>query len=170
MSRKALPRIAAAALAGLTLGGCAGYRLGNTLPPGIRSVSVPTFENPCGEPGLETIATRAAIQQFQREGALEVAAAGEADWIVRAALTACRSEPLRYRNDNRRAATEYRLRLVADVTLEARRDGKALWKRTLEGETTFTVEGDMTSAKVSALPQAARDLARRIADNVTQPW
>ena len=44
------------------LGGCLGYRLGTTLPPGIRSLHVPTFVNLTGEPGLESeTATTASV-------------------------------------------------------------------------------------------------------------
>ena len=55
--------------------GCVGlgYRLGSSLPPDIRSVYVPVFVNRTGEPRVETEATRAAKQEFQRDGTLHLA-------------------------------------------------------------------------------------------------
>ena len=40
--------------------GCVGYRLGSTLPPGIRTIYVPTFKNESGEPQVESETSRAA--------------------------------------------------------------------------------------------------------------
>lgn len=49
------------------LSGCAGYKLGSNLPPGILSVAVPVFVNQTGQPSLETITTGAVIEEFQKD-------------------------------------------------------------------------------------------------------
>ncbi len=60
-------------LAALFLASCASYRFvapGSTLPEGVRSVSVPVFENATSEPGAEAPFTDAFRQGLQRAGRL----------------------------------------------------------------------------------------------------
>ena len=68
-----------AALVPLVGAGCVGYRLGTTLPPGVKSVYVPSFINETEEPQVDTVATQAAIREFQRDGTVELADAETAD-------------------------------------------------------------------------------------------
>jgi hypothetical protein len=153
-----------------TLGGCRGYRLGSTLPPGVRTVHVPTFVNRTREPLLEAEATQAAIREFQRDGTLRVTGAREADLVLEAALVDYRLEPLRFQPDRARTTREYRLRLFADVTVRRAGVEAPLLTRRVQGESTFEPAGDLSSAKRGALPQAARDLAHDIVESVVEYW
>jgi hypothetical protein len=40
----------------------------------------------------------------------------------------------------------------------------------VSGETTFILSGDMAAAQRTALPSAAKDLATRIVEQVTEYW
>lgn len=161
---------AAAAVAVLALSGCAGYRLGATLPPEIKSVHVPTFINRSGEPQLDTEATRAATQEFQRDGNLRLASADQADSILRVTLTQFKLEPLRYdRNDTKRPM-EYRIRITAELVLEKAGSKATVVKQTVSGEALFDYAGDLTSAKMRATPTACRDLAHHIVSAVVEYW
>ena len=161
---------AAAMAAVLVTSGCAGYRLGATLPPGIKSVHVPAFINHSGESQLDTEATRAATQEFQRDGNLRLASADKADAVLRVSLTRFTLEPLRYdRNDTKRAR-EYRIRITADLALEKGGPGQTVLKQTVQGEATFDFTGDLSSAKMRAMPAACRDLAHHIVSAVVEYW
>lgn len=151
-------------------GGCTGYRLGTTLPPGIQTLHVPTFVNQTGEPLIESETTRAAIDAFRRDGTLQIVGRDEADAILTVVVTKCWLEPIRYDRERTKTAREYRLWLHADLELKRRRDVAPMIARKLEAEYTFDFAGDMSSAKRTALPKAAKDLARDIVESVVEYW
>jgi len=86
MSNKLHTRMGIIIAAGLACvvfaAGCVGYRLGTTLAPGIKTISVSTFVNQCGEPQIENDATSAAKKEFQKDGSLKLSSAEEADAIL----------------------------------------------------------------------------------------
>ena len=168
-----LPRITAACAVGLLilpLAGCV-YQLGSSLPPNLKTVYVPAFVNQCGEPQAETEATQAAIAEFQRDGALEIVPSeSEADLVVAVTLSSYKLEPLRYEKDQPKTTKEYRLRIGASLVVTQTKTKTVLTKKSVEGQTTFLVAGDLTSSKRTALPAAARDLAHKIVQSVTEAW
>lgn len=151
--------------------GCAGYRLGSMLPPDIRTVYVPTFDNETDEPLIEVEATRAAIRAIQRDGSLRLAGDDMADAILEVTLIDFDLEPLAFSRDRRAAAEEYRLNLTAKYTLSRRTTGEIIIESPrIRGENTFFFTGDLTSAKQDALPGAAEDLGRRIITEAVEMW
>ena len=150
------------------LSGCIGYRLGSSLPPGIKSVYVPTFVNRTGEPQLETEASMAAMQEFQKDGTLSVAAEESADTILFVTLKKIREEPVRFTDT--KTASEYRLIVDADIEFKKRVGNEILMKRSVYGQSTFKVAGDLPSARRTALTPAAQDLAHQIVTTVVEFW
>lgn len=163
-------------LAGITalacMAGCAalGYSLGTSLPPGIRTVHVPTFVNKTGEPLLEAEATAAAVREFQRDLTLEVADRNTADTIVEVTLNKAEPVPVLFDKNNPKLTTEYRLRIDAEAIFKMRVSGKVLRKFSVYGEAKFLPGGDLGNAKRAALPSASSDLAHQIVKNVVEFW
>jgi hypothetical protein len=163
--------VAAGVLAVLaTIPGCLGYRLGTTLPPGIRSVAVPAFVNQTGEPDLEAVATQAAVREFQKDGTLRVAGRDEADAVVEVRLLRFNLEPLRYRRDQAKTSEEYRIWIKAHLFFARRDTGEVLLERQIVGRAEFEPAGDLSSAKLDAIPDAAEDLAHEIVESVVEYW
>ncbi|MGQ9662952.1 MAG: LPS assembly lipoprotein LptE, partial [Kiritimatiellia bacterium] len=146
----------------IVLAGCAGYRLGSSLPPGVRTVMVPTSVNNTGEPQIENEVTRAVIREIQNEGSLRVVEAGYADAVLQVTLIRCWVEPLRYERDNPKAAAEYRLCIQAEVALIRSGTRERILTRRAEGKASFLATTDPQTAKLAVLPSAAADLARAI--------
>lgn len=162
---------AALAAIGLGLCGCVGYRLGSTLPPGIHSVFVTTFVNESTEPRIETVATQAAVQEFQRDGTLRVTARERADSMLDVTLTEFSLDPVGFDSDNPQTAREYRMRIAAQIVYTRLRPNReVMLTRTVAGDATFDLAGDLFSAKQRVLPDAARDLARKIVESVVEYW
>jgi hypothetical protein len=162
---------AALSLACAGVVGCVGYRLGSTLPPGVKTVFIPTFQNTSGEPEAELFATRATIEEFQKDGSLDVASdpAG-ADVVVEATVVRVRMEPVRYNRDDPKTADEYRLFIEADVVLYRAAGKTVMFKKRLSGDRTFVPTGDLSSSKRTVLPEAAADLAHDIVEAVVEYW
>ncbi len=151
-------------------GGCAGYRLGSTLPPGINVVNVPSFVNETAEPQIEIETTQAVISEFQRDGTLSTGDAGKADVVLSVTLKSLTLVPLRYDGEAPTTTHEYRMTIRADLRLIEVRSGTVLTTASVIGETDFIPEGDLSTAKRTALPGAAEDLARRIVRAVVEFW
>ena len=155
----------------LTSGGCVGYNLGSSLPPGVTSINIPVFINNANEPGLETIVTGATIQEFQRDGSLKVLPKEQANSILEVTIRKYELEPLRYRQDATTTAKEYRLTLTADVILRKLPSKEIVVNSTgVIGFSTFTALSDLPSARRTALPKAASDLGQRIVKCVVEYW
>jgi hypothetical protein len=167
--RRAAP--AAALLVAALLSGCAalGYRVGNTLPPDIQAVFVPTFENKTREPQLETATTRAMVQEIQKDGNLRVATREQADAILDVTLMKLDQEALRYDDRNTLKGKEFRLKLTAHILFK-RKGGAKLVERDVIGEATFSASGDVSTPRREALPKAAEDLAYHIRENIMEYW
>ena len=150
--------------------GCVGYKLGSMLPPGIRTLHVPTFKNESGEPEIEGETTQAAIQEFQKDGTLRIVDAGQADAILTVRLKNYKADALRYDRDRSKTTREYRLKVSATLTFSSVRDKKVLLEKDVVGECTFESLGDPNAARREALPDLARDLAHEIVENVVEFW
>ena len=155
----------------LTLaGGCTGYRVGSTLPPGVRSIYVPAIINQCGEPQAELEATRATIQEFQKDGNLWIRPEDQADAVLKVTLVKYSLEPLRFDRNSGKTAQEYRVILSAQYTLAYKKSGQVLNGKKVQGDATFEFSGDLTSARARALPLAAQNLAQNLVDSVVSYW
>jgi hypothetical protein len=164
---------AAVLLAALTLAlapGCAGYRLGSSLPPDIKSIFVRTFINKCNEPLIEIEATNATIAEFQKDGTLRIARIEDADVILETTLNTITLEPLRFERTDVAKPKEYRLILNATFVLKRNSTGKIIGDGECIGESTFIFGGNLASAKRSAVPNSSKDLAKRIVEKVVEVW
>lgn len=166
-----MKKISALLLVTLLATSCASYRLGSMLPPEIKTVHVPTFINQTREPQIETETTQKTIQEIQKDGSLKIAARENADTLLTVTLKGYTLDSIRYDRDNATQTKSYRLRLTADVLLTDARTGKVIAERpNVRGQTVFEVLGDLTSSKLLALPDAARDLAHNIVETCVEVW
>lgn len=162
------------ALAGVmmvaTMSGCVGYRLGSTLPPGIEVVLIEPFTSEVAEPLLDVETQQATINEFQREGTLTVGNADNADVVLTVTLTDFSLAPLRFNRDATTTTEEYRMEITADITLTTIATGEVMTQSTVTGYEDFIPSGDLSSAKRSAMPEAARDLAVQIVKGCVEFW
>ncbi len=162
----------AMALMAVSLTGCVGYRLGSMLPKDIVSVYIPTFVNNTDEPLIEIDATRAAIEEFQKDGSMKIArSADDATAILKVTLTRYELTPISYDFTKKTAANEYRLKVYATILMTRKATNQVLVESpSISGETTFPLSGDFTTTKRLNMPQAAQDLAQNIVSAVVEAW
>ncbi len=108
--------------------GC-GYRLrgtGSSLPPGIRTVSVPVFRNLTTRYELDVKLTRAVIDELVARGQVSVAAdPAAADAVLEGEITGFTANPIGFTGAGQ--ADRYTLTVTAKVTLKERATAKALF-------------------------------------------
>ena len=158
-------------LALTVLNGCVGYQLGSMLPPDIKTVYVPIFVNDCDEPLIEIETTQATIRQIQQDGSLRVVNLEQADAILDVELKSYKLEPVSFERNRETTANEYRIVIEADIILKRRATNEIIVQvPKVSGEADFTFDGDLSSAKERAFPEAARDLAHDIVESVVEAW
>lgn len=156
----------------LFLNGCSflGYTLGSSLPPGIRSIHVPSVINKCKKHGVETEATKAIIREFLKDGSLRISSRTDADAVVEIVLSSYKLEPLRFDDDRNKTTSEYRLKIKADVVFTLVGTGQLLRKTSVEGESTFSLNGNLPQAERDAVPACVTDLAHDIVESIVEYW
>lgn len=155
----------------LAAGGCAGYKLGSTLPADIRTVFIPVFANETDEPLVENEVTREVVARIQRDGALRIAPEAAADAVLKVSLKRFIFTPLAYARDQRERPNEYRMIVTASFVLYRRSTGEVLTEHpAVQGEALVQVVGDLSTSKRFALPDASRDLARDLTEKILEAW
>ncbi len=172
MTRPPLVCIAATIAAAIAAAGCAGYRLGSSLPRNVRRIHVPMFENRSSEPLIEADLTREVVNAIQRDATFEVMRPDQpADAELKVAIQQFLLTPVGYVAGRHGRADTYRLTVIASYQLVQRGTGKVLSQHArVHGDTIAPVVGDLTSSKLAALPTAAQELARDIVDKITETW
>ncbi len=164
--RPALPLLL---LLSLLLAGCAGYRLGpsNGIEAGARSIQIATPQNETLEPRVSDAFSHALRKEIQRDGTYHLQTHGDGDVIVTTTFTQYRRQGLTFQPNDTLTVRDYNVRLTARVRAYDRISGKTIVNREFHGRTTVRVGGDQSSAERQALPLLAEDLARNVADAIT---
>ena len=168
--KKNILSAAAAAIAALVISGCAGYQLGTTLPPHLKTIAIPAFTNGSGELDLEARVTAATIKEFQRDGTLRVIDADAADIVLTGRIVSCDFAAVRYERGNSLKAEEQRMTVRCEITATERATGKVLHNGAVEGDATFISNGDMTTAKRGAYRTVSEDVAHEVINAVISAW
>jgi len=162
--------------------GC-GYTTGSLLPPELDSIHVNNFVNKVDTaqvisnkrpvylyyPGLENDVTRAIINKFVYDRALDIKSEKKATLLLKGALTALRYEPVSYDTD--RDVEEQRVEIIVDIELHNQLTGKLMWsENSFMGESYYTLTGPNAKTDSAALTAAVNDLAQRILERTIEMW
>ncbi len=171
----------AAAVAALFQAGCAtSYKLGTTLAPDLRDVYVPTVVNESDQPDAARVLQRALVREIQREGTLRMVPEREAATRLEVVVTQYEQSATTYSSHDTQHPSEYRMTLTARVAFtriprrqagEGPEAAKPIWvKSSVSGSETFQGGSGAVAAKLSCLPEAAKDLAETIVDGCVGAW
>lgn len=135
------------------------------LPSHIRAIGIRPFVNETTEIGLEERFNLVLIDEFLRDGRIEIANEENADGVLNGRIVKYILEPVTF--DANQVIEEYKLWILVDIRFEDLVDGKVLWEeKNLEGIHTFFVDtkpGGMTeeAAREIIWDDLSRDIARR---------
>jgi outer membrane lipopolysaccharide assembly protein LptE/RlpB len=102
------------------------------VPPGLRSVAIPTFKNATYEPGIEIPFTQAFLREFILDRRVHVVDRAQADSLLEGIIRDFRIYSVSY--DKSGLVLEYQTTVTLDVTLKDR-TGKVLWEQKSLSET-----------------------------------
>lgn len=151
--------------------GCAGYRVGSTLPESIQTVGL-IVKNQSGEPSIEVAVMKALRAELQMDGRLAVVSPDDSpDTLLKVTLNSYDLDPLAYDSEDGTRASEYRMVIYGSTVFSnAKTDEVIQESPELIGEEDFLFSSDLTSAKRSGLSAAASDLARKVVSVTVMVW
>src|SRR3990170_4632106 len=173
-----------ALLCSLLLSAC-GYQMAGTgshLTAGMKSLSIPVFENKTMEPIIEEELTLAVVREFLKDGRIVVVDSSKADMILKGSVVSYKETPLSF---DASQIVEYRVTVITHLILQENipisireREGPvSSVKPLLEKEITSTAEYKVSSdvmttriSKLSALREIARNLSEEVSDRVLLGW
>ena len=144
--------------------GC-GYDLEGTRRPrnlkGARTISIASFLNQTGEPGLERTITEAVRSGFLRDGRLRVSDSPDADVALEGVLREYRLAPIGFTQADQ--AQRYRVFVRTRVRLRDNARGKVLINQDLESDAEFAVSSSIARSDASRL-----SANQRVADSFSE--
>ncbi len=167
----------------LCLSGCARYQLGSPVDLPFKTVYLRPASDSSYAPQAQALLSSALRQTFIRDGRVTVLAnAADADAVLEIDIDTYERRAGARQTDDTTLATDFDLIMGAVVDLYDNNAGRSLISdREVRARTTAFVRNPyaapgalQTSAynqsEFEAMPRLARDLARRIADEVLSPW
>ena len=143
-----------------------GYHLsgyGSSLPPNIRTISIPVFKNSSSEPNIQRDATDAVRRAFTSDGRLKVADAKKADLIMRGTLTDYQLRAVAFNSED--SVEEYIVRIGVQIIAYNRVKRKIIFEQKFTTQWNYRATSNVVGSqleKFSALREAYDDLADRL--------
>lgn len=152
------------------LAGCAGYHVGpvDGTMAGDKSVEVLPFNNQTLQPRLGDAVTQALREKLQTDGTYHLTTSGAGDVVVIGVITRYNREGVSFLNTDVATPENYRVDIMAHVTVRDRSSGRVLLDQDVKGATLVHVGADLASDERQALPLLAEDLSRNITELLTE--
>jgi hypothetical protein len=148
-----------------------GYELGGSGPAGMKTVAVAPVINKTDEPAIELEVTHALRQRLQFDGRMKLTRSEhEADAVIEVTLTDYSLTPVAYRSDQRTTPELYRIRITGNAQMKDPAAGTVISESETYGESVFEFTSDLTSSRRNALPEAAREIAKLMIDDLIETW
>jgi len=162
-------------LLSLTLWGCSYQMAGHgssQLPPHLRTIAIPVFENTSNEPTIQRPFTEALRRAFITDGRLRlVNNKNGADLVVTGTLTNYRIRAVAFNDFD--VAIEYWVYLEANVHVKDQVKQETYLKQALKTRWDYQADDSVTSSEASrqeALTQAYRVLGQRLVSLVNDKF
>ncbi len=149
--------------------GC-GYHLAgtqNTLPPHLKTIAIPVFDNTSSEPEIHRDLTNIIRQSFISDGRLQVVNGKDADLFMRGKLHYYNLRAVSFSSSD--VASEYYVELGVEVDVKDRVKKKRFLKQSFTTKWDFRSTSDVINSEASrqvALNDAYRELGNRLVSTV----
>jgi hypothetical protein len=135
---------------------------GATLPPHLKTVAVPMFDNRSPEFGVDQQITDAVIDAVTRDNTLKIADPSNADCILRGTLMRLEDRAGQY-DSNEQAAT-YRITLTVQAAFEDLRKKTVIWQNSFSAFGTYS-GADRDAAITDAVDKLTTDIINKMVSN-----
>ncbi len=130
----------------------------SVLPTYIKKIAVNNFSNNIVQYGIEDKLTKKVIEEFLRDGRLEIVKAEEADALLTGVIVRYSLEPVSY--DAQSVIEQYKLYIGVDVTFKDQVQGITMWtENNIHEDYTYYV-----TAKAGQLVETENDAQEAVTD------
>ena len=147
------------------LNSCCTYSFSG-ISSGIKSISIPVFENETLRYGLEETFTRAVIDAFIEDNRLKVVDEKSADAILLVTIQTFVRTPYSY--DESENVKEYKIKISANVILNKREDEEEIFKDNNFSE--WDTYYPSTEVEEDGIDKVAKKFSDRILRNILETW
>ena len=122
---------------------CGFYSLAGSIPPHIKSISIPLVENQTSDFGLSESLTDQIILQFNESGILSIQNADEAHSILKGTIKKITDGPYSYNKNE--SISEYRYKIDVKIEWYDNTNGKNILDKNYSGFGAYGLGGDISS-------------------------
>jgi len=145
--------------------GC-GYHLvgtGSSLPPHLKTISIPVFKNTSSQPEIHRELTSAVLEAFISDGRLKVAKKGNADLVMDATLVFYQKRNVSFGSQD--LVSNIIVEVEIDLTITDQIKNKIFIKEKFKTQWDYKSTSDIAAterARLKALDLGFQDLGRRL--------
>ncbi|HHM24086.1 MAG TPA: hypothetical protein ENJ23_03505 [Bacteroidetes bacterium] len=140
---------------------------GNSLPPHIKTIAVPLFEDQTSEFGIKEKLTDAVINEITRDNTLKITSEDAADAIVYGKIISVDDRADTYTEQEEVQA--YRVYITVEVEVRDVKMGKPLWKERWSQWGLYSL-ADGLEARQQGIDEAIQKLAEDILNKTISNW
>lgn len=133
---------------------------------GIKSISIPVFENESLKYDLEDTFTKAVTDAFIEDNRLKIANEKSADAILLVTIKVFDRTPYSY--DESENVKEYKIKISADVLLKKREGEEELFKANNFSE--WATYYPLTEVEEDGIDKVAKKFSEKILRNILESW
>ena len=162
------------------LTGCANYKLGSSASLPFKSIYIKPATNHSFAPQAQPIVSAQVRETFIHDGRVKlVASEEEADAVLYVDLTDYESNAAARRSDDTAIANDFDIHLTAKISLFNQAKGDYLFKeRSIKARTNAYIGNPYAETQIisyqqserQAMTRLAREIARKVTDEVLSPW
>ena len=149
----------------LLLNGC-GYHLvgtGSSLPPHLKTLSIPLFTNSSSEPEIRRELTSSIINSFITDGRIKIVRKGNSDMVMKGSLLYYDLSAFAFSSSD--FASDYKVKLGVKVEVIDKVNDKPYIKNKFTTKWDYKATSDIVdteSARLAALEEAYKELGNRL--------
>jgi len=122
---------------------CGFYSMAGSIPPHIRSISIPLLDNETAEFGISEEITDNLLEKFNDENILRVVDEGNSDSILRGSIVQAEDVPYTYSKEE--VVGEYRFTVSIEVEWVDVANDKILLQKKFKGWGAYGIGGDIST-------------------------
>jgi len=168
--KRALVFMVAAVIFATALPGCGPYTFNPNLPTHIKTLAIPLAKNPrTFKYGAERTLTDALIDEFVRDGTLDVADEATADSKLTVEIVNYKKEAKAYTAGE--TVQKYNLALVLSLTFMDLTSGQVLWQEpNFYDAVEYNTTGPNAETEDEAFQRLCEDIAVKVVNRAMQGW
>jgi hypothetical protein len=153
---------------------CGYYSFSGGLPPGVKSIAIPTFDDRTSEFGIKERLTEKVTEKFLGNGSLKLADRRVADSILNGTITFVTDKPLTFEisasgEQSVENVKEYRVTISIEVKYENMNTHKVIWEEKISAFGNYKIS-EATVGRDRAINDAIELLANDILNKTIAGW